>query len=81
MVQGALKGRSESGVLRSPGAIQESRSSIQGGLHRDEERTGFTSGLSLLDTLGWSKSEQDVFILFSGKRPRVLAVLSIWWFC
>lgn len=70
-------------MLRSPGAIQESR--VRGRRREDctEMRRGlFTSGLSLLDTLGWSKSEQDVFILFSGKkRPRVLAVLSIWWFC
>lgn len=55
---------------------------VEGGGYYREKGTSFTSAISVLEIPGWSKREPDVFILFSGKkRPRVLAVLSGWWFC
>lgn len=52
------------GMLGSPRAIQESRVCgwvLEGGPHRDEERTGFTSSISLLGMLGQSKSRMSSF--------------------
>lgn len=52
--QGALKGKSESGTVgASRGHLGEQGLWMEkGGPHREEERTAFTSSISLLHTLG-----------------------------